>query len=1219
MADWIRSPSQRWFTNHLWIKYAFEKVKSTKPQWNSYYGASPSYSNLSIPEPILELGGSSNCTICDFLLNAQSSTCGTALDVAWNILCNVVNKSGASDGCIPIAPEVCLCGIPCTDLEGCNIAVGIIESMYGQGQVTFPCNNVPGLIDELCACDEEGMPCCTILCGNFGTTCPNDAGYCFTATGDVVPCDDPDALCSPCGGGGDIPDCRDFVPCVNAAGCSLIDPTSEECPAVVCVPGEDDCVLCGDVWVPQELCCLECNPDDCSPYGYPMPTEYCLSCEFCNHNPNAPQCVNCCQTGDVYHSCSSPPGDTTCSASSSNCYNCNGTLIPIWFGCEEQEPCPNPFNPDCSQSEGEEIVCYDYNTNDPIYYNASALGASVIIEYENPVMGTNYSYGSVATLCEIPDILQLCVYAVDAAGVKTKLEHPAQFAINEELAVITPLIDMSGYVKLVLSRCTDDRKMLLTFTEGAKLSATDINASLHQLLFLIQEKEFESNTYIQVANENEGGHPYITFTPPTTETINFNLSQVNINHVLAWDGQGGFMGMSPSTLGGFIAVDNLSNIDFTNPSMGDFLYHDGTNWINADFSNLVNQVVVFNPWGTWINYTSEDGFYEDAAPCGTDISDAWAASNSCMQTIPKTLIPNAITAFGLGYYAAERQLSEQLLDTNSALNTHINDAITLSEQTPGIMYASLRWEISRAEGRQLPNSASNWSYPWQQEKYPRAYFNIEDFDSFVAGNTGSTDIAYYRPWPLNIGGVINCINCRNKVFSNNIDGFVFSGDRSRSSGISGQDPENPTYPIEDRYLGYLRNMITKKDWSSVFGYTRVHPLTNYPSADTKYLDFVGGDSVIYAEYEYSNTVQGASDFNVPAIITYYLAHLWSEENTPSHLVWEGNINQLANLGWDGFPTSVSSYLGNEGSNWFYWRWHILGTDTNTSGGQPDKYDTLSIYSPFDPTIINNNGNISILPAEFAVGTGNAEAAENGGYSVKIDANRVFSNMSEFLGDIYDEYVFTVTMDPTVINGSVDCYDGKCYEVVANIEKHIDGCVSTGDENCTATAPFDAEHNQGYHLYPEDFNADIVRAWESYPYEKMRIEVRNKTFNTFDLVVIVPRLKRIGIIDVWNDPYAIPENSKMRQLALGFLTNYIHDSWNANTTTLPEGTVADINEPVQLGENTINNDQPGGSAAAFSLETAVQYIRLGIPSSVRINFFVMSTPQSAPFSATEGNH
>jgi len=46
----------------------------------------------------------------------------------------------------------------------------------------------------------------------------------------------------------------------------------------------------------------------------------------------------------------------------------------------------------------------------------------------------------------------------------------------------------------------------------------------------------------------------------------------------------------------------------------------------------------------------------------------------------------------------------------------------------------------------------------------------------------------------------------------------------------------------------------------------------------------------------------------------------------------------------------------------------------------------------------------------------------------------------------------------------------------------------------------------------------------------------------------------------------------------------------------------------------HNSSPtdGGSAAAFSLETAVQFIRLGIPANIRVSFYTVTTPQTNLF-------
>ncbi len=61
-----------------------------------------------------------------------------------------------------------------------------------------------------------------------------------------------------------------------------------------------------------------------------------------------------------------------------------------------------------------------------------------------------------------------------------------------------------------------------------------------------------------------------------------------------------------------------------------------------------------------------------------------------------------------------------------------------------------------------------------------------------------------------------------------------------------------------------------------------------------------------------------------------------------------------------------------------------------------------------------------------------------------------------------------------------CPDAKCYEIVAKIEKYIDGC-DNGGTGCTQVGSGGSNSaGGGYHVYPTDFDANVVRAWDTLP-------------------------------------------------------------------------------------------------------------------------------------------
>ena len=62
------------------------------------------------------------------------------------------------------------------------------------------------------------------------------------------------------------------------------------------------------------------------------------------------------------------------------------------------------------------MPCYNYSSNDPIYYSPNAGQWAVEKVYTASGATTTYSYGPIAIMCELPAADQLCVYTRASAG-----------------------------------------------------------------------------------------------------------------------------------------------------------------------------------------------------------------------------------------------------------------------------------------------------------------------------------------------------------------------------------------------------------------------------------------------------------------------------------------------------------------------------------------------------------------------------------------------------------------------------------------------------------------------------------------------------------------------------------------------------------------------------------------------------------------------------------
>lgn len=135
------------------------------------------------------------------------------------------------------------------------------------------------------------------------------------------------------------------------------------------------------------------------------------------------------------------------------------------------------------------MPCYSYSSNQPVYLEPNQAPFSIEVEYSSP-SGTSFSYAGIARLCEIEAKDQLCVYTLIGATETLKILG-THYTVNTNPETITYTDTLAGVDKLIIRRCTPNNKMLISFAEGAKLSAKQLNLVTHQLLFIAQEKQFK--------------------------------------------------------------------------------------------------------------------------------------------------------------------------------------------------------------------------------------------------------------------------------------------------------------------------------------------------------------------------------------------------------------------------------------------------------------------------------------------------------------------------------------------------------------------------------------------------------------------------------------------------------------------------------------------------------------------------------------------------------
>ena len=322
------------------------------------------------------------------------------------------------------------------------------------------------------------------------------------------------------------------------------------------------------------------------------------------------------------------------------------------------------------------MTCYDFSSNDPEYIGDFTGLNTIEILYGNTGVGP-YSYSSIHRLCDIPDEDQICVYIDDNLA-----SLAIDYTLDENTQSITLTNALAGSIRI--RRCTPNNKLFTTFIEGAKLTAKQLNLVATQLLFVSQEKSFIGDSYNNYyplssgVEEWNAGTAYVvndyvikdgvvyqaktnnTDQDPATNSadwatvnfvtngfritgaplsypVEFDLSGIQINQALVWDGSKFQAGFSQGQ-----GLDNLSDVITTGPLVaGDLLRYDGTNWVNfTPPFTIAGSNITFNNWL----------YYDNASPVTTSHADSEVDQSSKFPTFKNAnrwVIPNIPTVYDL--------------------------------------------------------------------------------------------------------------------------------------------------------------------------------------------------------------------------------------------------------------------------------------------------------------------------------------------------------------------------------------------------------------------------------------------------------------------------------------------------------------------------------------------------------------------------------------------
>ena len=374
------------------------------------------------------------------------------------------------------------------------------------------------------------------------------------------------------------------------------------------------------------------------------------------------------------------------------------------------------------------MTCYDFSSNDPEYIGDFTGLNTIEILYGNIGVGP-YSYSSIHRLCDIPDEDQICVYIADNLA-----SLAIDYTLDKNTQSITLTSALAGGIRI--RRCTPNNKLFTTFIEGAKLTAKQLNLVATQLLFVSQEKSFigdSYNNYYPLSSGVEGwnaGTAYVvndyvikdgvvyqaktnnTNQDPDTNpndwaTVNFvtngfritgaplsypvefDLSGVQINQALVWDGSKFQAGFSEGQ-----GLDNLSDVIITGPLVaGDLLRYDGTDWVNfTPPFTIAGLNITFNDWL----------YYNNTSPVTASHADSEVDQSSKFSTFKNAnrwVIPNIPTVYDLIRNTLPASEREPIpAGKNNAIETFFDrvlDAVEIVETNTGNpIKAQLYWNLN---------------------------------------------------------------------------------------------------------------------------------------------------------------------------------------------------------------------------------------------------------------------------------------------------------------------------------------------------------------------------------------------------------------------------------------------------------------------------------------------------------------------------------------------
>jgi hypothetical protein len=937
------------------------------------------------------------------------------------------------------------------------------------------------------------------------------------------------------------------------------------------------------------------------------------------------------------------------------------------------------------------MACYSYTTGLPVLYNNN-------VEVVFAKLGTTYSYNSLMWICELSVSDQLKVFTRPTpTGTETLRIENTDYTISGTNIVFTNAALIPDGGEVVIRRSTRSDKMVLRFTDGAKLAAKDLNDCFHQLLFTIQEKEFEGSTIVY---GESGNIQFINASPPYT----FNLAGLAPGKALVWNGTQFVADEFTGTL------HALSDVTISSATPGDLLIYNGTQWVDQapSFDITQNNIKLANR-AFYNNVNTSDTSYVSS---GTPVTAPGALS------VFKRTSPTAdwvLTDPPTVYHIIKKSLPGE--EDPITFFANVDSQLTsLAANVSNPVKAKFEWRLNVNKQRSIVDSttgesiASSKTMFWESpvELYnPSGYVNSNLYllHHGILNTTNGIyrDGAFYTQ-TLTAGGTP--VSFFSKISGYNIRSFYLSIPESSSTNFKFDqiNVAQSTYnslSINNMTLPNLYDALNApggadvNNWRDYYliglrdmAFAAARPLPTDQS-NTKNRDGVSRynkNLVIAADYNGFGDIQfrrleapGESITNVlwkiPKQIIYYnkAALVLASKDSNDPIYSNSGFNRFnkntvrfqgygalqgnpADYAQSQITTGTAGYFFKADEYWTEWtnRW---STDTNQNYNyrfNEADIDWLLEQVQTPVSAIKFFGYLSNTPIAL-LGSGTA-AASNTGFNTlglfpwafrpndpkvgddragcigthlfNIDANKLFSESSNFIPDPMDEYVFRVVCK----KGITPFFTTTPNDPINPLKTCI--LLEHGFSEQTNSGYY-TEKNNIVEAFIGGFNymePSAFRAYSRCDLSKIKVYVKKETIEVIDnekrlvvtISILVPRLKSIGYAKVFRtlnfnnaSGTAYPthnSNGEDTEIDSGPWNFNFQDAQDNNT----EGNDAsDVYKIAYKSGSFIVASNPRTVHVSGRNECAVKFTRMGIPSTLWIRMSILNTNGSVQLIDSNG--